>query len=86
MRDNENNAVQPELYKCDCCENHSTTHYDLDIQVEFEDEAAGDDTGWREWPYRLCRHCYYNWIEGRMSTKELILTCNHNVDRKTNKT
>lgn len=53
-------TAQPELYKCDCCQNYSTTH--------------------REWPYRLCRHCYYNWMEGRMSTKELIMLCNWNLD------
>lgn len=73
-------TAQPELYKCDCCQNYSTTHYDIDIQVTFEDEAATEDTGWREWPYRLCRHCYYNWMEGRMSTKELIMLCNWNLD------
>ena len=73
-------TAQPELYKCDCCQDYSTTHYDLDIQVEFEDEAARNDTGWREWLYRLCRHCDYNWLEGRMSTKELIMRCNWNID------
>lgn len=73
---------QPDLYRCDCCENYSTTRYGLVIQVDFTDEATSEKEGWREYPYQLCRHCYYNWLEGRLSTRELISFCNHNIDRR----
>lgn len=79
-------SAQPELYKCYCCENYSTTRYSLAIQVDFTDEGTREGEGWREWPYGLCRHCYYNWYEGRMSTAELVLLCNHNIDKRINKT
>lgn len=73
---------QPDLYKCNCCENYSTTRYGVVLQVDFFDEATEEKDGWREYPYQLCRHCYFNWFEGRMSTKELISLCNRNIDKK----
>ncbi len=78
MKDEKISTPQPELYKCNYCENYSTTRYDLAIQVDFDDEAIRDDIGWREYPVRLCRHCYFNWYEGRMSTQELLWGCDHN--------
>lgn len=82
MNVEKNEAPQPYLYKCDCCENYSTTRYGLVIQVDFADDGTSEKDGWREYPYQLCRHCYYNWFEGRTSTRELISFCNFNIDRR----
>lgn len=76
-------AGQPELHLCDYCEDYSTTRYAVDIITDFDDEGHAEGSGYREWPFQLCRHCYYNWLEGRLSTKELVLMTNHNIDRRT---
>lgn len=78
----EKTMSQPDLYLCDCCENYSLTEYDLNIHVDFTDEATVEKEGEREYPYRLCRHCYYNWYEGQMSTRELISMCNRTIDKR----
>ncbi len=77
--DNEKTLTpQPELYKCNCCENYSTTRYSLSILTEgFDERVEGGDI-WDEFTAGLCRHCYYNWLEGRLSTRELIILCDHN--------
>lgn len=77
MTNDQSIPAQPELFKCDCCGELSTSRYSLDIQVDFVDETAKDDTGFREWVYGLCRHCYFNWLEGRMSTRDLWWACKH---------
>lgn len=80
MENKENLTPQPEIYKCDCCSNYSITKYGVDIVVDFEDDATADGFGFREWPLVLCRHCYYRWFDGQMSTGELIMRCNINYD------
>lgn len=82
MENKEIMTPQPEIHKCDCCLNYSTTKYGVDIVVNFEDEAVADDIGFREWPFSLCRHCYHRWYDGQMSTGELILRCNLNYENK----
>ncbi len=81
MEVDRNTTTQPDLYKCDLCENYSTTSYGVNIHVDIADEQE-DGSAEREYTYRLCRHCYYNWMQGQMSTRELIFLCNHNLDRQ----
>ncbi len=82
MKDDNNMTIQPDLYRCDLCEDYSPTNYGIVIHLDYYDEQLEVVDGEREWPYRLCRHCYYNWMEGRLSTKELIMLCNHNIERR----
>lgn len=79
MTNDQSIQAQPELYRCNCCDNYSTTCYDLVIRSEYEDEGAEEGTGEFEWPFRLCRHCYFNWFEGRMSTRDLWWACKHSI-------
>lgn len=71
-------------YKCDCCGEKTDSRYDIDIQVDFHDTETFEEDGWREYPYRLCSHCYYKWYEGKMSTIKLIKRCNQNIEKEKN--